>query len=145
MPCTSQPKHRFQSRQSRGVVLIVVLVAIGISLTLFGLWGRNIVREHRQLVLHRYRMQAARLAEAGVRRAVARRAADPGYQQETWPVPADHLGGTHAAQVEIRAARNDADNSVRLFATAQYPIGAKRSVTISRQIELTLPPPENEP
>ncbi len=138
-------KDRIRNRpQRRGVVLIVVIVTISISLTLFGLWARNIVNEHQRLAYQRFRLQAVRLAEAGVRRAIARRTADPQFEQETWTVPADQLGGKHAANVRVRAVPRDAPSTVRYEATAEYPAGAVRQARLTRQIEVSIPPSGSE-
>src|SRR5215208_4672367 len=85
----------------RGVVLIAVLVLFAVSLTLFGLWSQAVIREHSRLATQQFRVQAVRLAEAGLRRAVSLRANDAKYAEEVWSVPATQLDKTHAAQVRI--------------------------------------------
>jgi Tfp pilus assembly protein PilX len=130
--------------QRRGVVLIVVIVTTSISLVLFGIWARNMVKEHRRFANQQYRLQATRLAEAGIRRAMARKSAEPQFQEETWTVPAESLGGTHAANVQIRAMPSDNAATVRYEATAQFPAGAARRAQITKRIEVPIPPSENE-
>ncbi|MCI0332212.1 MAG: hypothetical protein L0228_03175 [Planctomycetes bacterium] len=132
------PRRIHHRPHRRGVVLIVVIVTISISLTLFGLWARNIVKEHQRFAYQQFRLQAVRLAEAGVRRAIARRVADPQFEQEAWAVSADHLGGKHAAKVQIRAVPNDA-SAVGYEATAEYPADAVRQARVTRQIEMSIP------
>ena len=128
----------------RGVVLIVVIVTTSISLVLFGMWAKNMVSEHRRFANQQFRLQATRLAEAGVRRAMARKFADPQFQEETWSVPADSLGGPHAANVQIRVIQGDDATTVRYEATAQFPMGAARRAQITKRIELPIPPSGNE-
>ena len=128
----------------RGVVLIVVIVTTSISLVLFGMWAQNMVKEHRRFANQQYRLQATRLAEAGIRRAMARKSADPQFQDETWSVPTESLGGTHAANVQIRATQGDNAAIVRYEATAQFPAGAVRRAQITKRIEVPIPPPGNE-
>src|SRR3954469_16820927 len=84
-----------------GVVLVTIIVLIVVSLALFGLWTKSIVREHDRLSLQQFRVQAERLAEAGIERARARRSADAAYSEETWSVPAAELDNVHAGQVRI--------------------------------------------
>ena len=128
------------TRAPRGVALIVVIVTISISLTLFGLWARNIVRDHRRVENHYFRAQAARLAEAGLKLAIARRAANPEFQEETWSIPAESLDGTHAATVQIRIQPTDDAETLRYEATAQYPTGMERRAQISKRIETSISP-----
>jgi hypothetical protein len=68
--------------------MVAVIVAFVISTALFGVWARLAVRAHRRLGDLELRMQAVRLAEAGIRRAIARRGADPRYDEEAWSVSA---------------------------------------------------------
>lgn len=130
--------------QRRGVVLIVVIVTTSISLVLFGMWAQNMVKEHRRFANQQYRLQATRLAEAGLRRAMARQSADPQFQEEAWSVPAVSLGGTHAANVQIRVMPSDDAKSTRYEATAQFPSSAERRAQITKRIEVPIPPSGNE-
>ena len=86
-------------------MLVAIIVVLSISLTLFGIWARAVLRERTRLASQQFQLQAARLAEAGVHRAMMCHAADPQYQGETWSVPADQLDKTHAAEVRIRIRR----------------------------------------
>src|SRR3954447_22092828 len=92
---------RWRSRPTRrrGIVLVAVLVLFSISLTLFGLWSRTVVRERNSLATRQFRIQTDRLAEAGLQRAISMRATDAKYADEVWSVPATELDNTHAAQV----------------------------------------------
>jgi len=144
MTCGSTAETNAHRPRRRGVVLVVVLVTISISLTLFGLWARTIVQEHRRQANQQFRLQAARLAEAGVRRAMQRRAADPQFEEDTWMAPAEHLGGTHAAKVRIRATPNDDTTALRYEATAEFPTGAVRRAQITKRIEIATPLSGNE-
>src|SRR3954467_7214473 len=92
---------RTRASRKRGIVLIAVLVVFAVSLTLFGLWSQAVVREHSRLATQQFRVQAGRLAEAGLQRAVSLRATDGNYADQVWLVPATQLDQTHAAQVRI--------------------------------------------
>ena len=50
-------------------MLVTVIVVLSISLTLFGIWARAVLRERTRLASQQFQLQAARLAEAGVHRA----------------------------------------------------------------------------
>jgi hypothetical protein len=107
-------------------------------MALFGLWGKTVVREHRRLEGEALRLQAVRLAEAGARRGIARRAVDPQYAHETWPVAAAELDGRHAAEVRIRVTPvADAATATRVEATAEFPVGAVRRARSTKQLEIS--------
>jgi hypothetical protein len=135
---TSSQIHRDVTRcaQRPGVVLVAVIVTLTIGLALFAVWAQTIVRERRQMANQQLRLQAVRLAEAGIQRALARRAADPDYGAETWSVPATHLGGKHAAAVRIRLTPAENTAMTRVEATAEYPVGALRRAQFSTRIEV---------
>jgi type II secretory pathway component PulK len=127
----------------RGVVLIMVIVTVSVSMVLFGIWAKNMVNEHRRLANQQYRMQATRLAEAGVQRAIARRTADPAFTEESWSVPRESFGGAHGGTVQIRVVAKD-DATLRYEATAQFPAGAARRAQVTRQIEASITSGDNE-
>jgi Tfp pilus assembly protein PilV len=132
--------HSINSRTApRGVVLVAVIVTLTIGLALFAIWARTIVREKRQLANQQFRMQAVRLAEAGIQRARAMRTADPKYENETWSVPAEVLGGRHGAEVRIHVTSEPDATATRYEATAEYPAGAVRRAQITKRIELPNP------
>lgn len=120
----------------RGVVVLMVIALLAICLTLFGLWARQIVDEQRRLASQQNRLQAVWLAEAGVRRARVRRAADPKFEGETWQLPSDALGGAHNGEVRIRVLRADESGAVRCEAVAEYPAGVVRHVQITKQMKI---------
>ena len=47
-------------------MLVAIIVVLSISLTLFGIWARAVLRERTRLASQQFQLQAARLAEAGV-------------------------------------------------------------------------------
>jgi hypothetical protein len=123
----------------RGIVLIAVVSLFAISLTLFGVWAKAAVEQQARFHSQQYRVQAVRLAEAGVRRAVARRLADPQYENETWQIPAEMLDTSYAAKVQIRVAKGGAARALLYQATAEYPAGVARRAQITRRIETLNP------
>jgi hypothetical protein len=128
----------------RGVVLIVILATTSICLVLFGLWAKNLVREHGRSISRQQRVQATRLAEAGLRRAIARRSSDPEFQQEVWNIPADQLGGRYAGVVELHVTNSNNGEAERYEATARYPADAARRAQVTKHIELPISPAESE-
>jgi hypothetical protein len=127
-----------------GFILVAVVVVFTISLTLFGLWAKSAIAHHRQVRGEQLRLQAVRLAEAGVQRAIGRRAADSDYSEETWTVPAEALGGAHAAEVRIRIEPKGDGSAWDVAATAEYPAGTLRRAQITKHIEIPNPVPGTE-
>jgi hypothetical protein len=125
----------------RGAALVAVIVAMTIALALFAIWMRTIVRERQRSTMRQIHMQSARLAEAGLSRALAMRSADPQYDGETWKVEAASLGGSQAAEVRIQLTPLAESGRLRCEVTAVYPAGATRKAQISRQLEFTAPNP----
>ena len=123
----------------RGFVLIGVVVVLAISLTLFGVWAQAAVRQHGRLRSQQLRLQAVRLAESGLARAMARRGADAQYTGETWSVPAPDLGTAYAAEVRIRIAPTREATALRFEATAEVPADSPRRAKITRRIEIPGP------
>jgi hypothetical protein len=128
-----------------GFILVAVVVVFTISLTLFGLWAKSAIAHHQQVRNEQLRLQAVRLAEAGVRRAVGRRAADADYVEETWVVPAEAIGGTHAAEVRIRIEPKGDGSVLDVAATAAYPAGSLRRAQITKHLEIPNPVAGTEP
>ena len=129
----------------RGFVLVTVLVVFAISLTLFGVWARRAVGQHRRSRVEQVRLQAVRLAESGVRRAIARQAADRNYKEEQWSVPAGVLDNVRAAEVRIRVEPTGDNSKLRIAATAAFPLGVVQRAQITRKIEIPNPEPGETP
>ena len=121
-----------------GVVLVAVVVVLTISLTLFALWARTAVQQHQRMRLQQWRVQAVRLAEAGLRRGLARRATDGEFTQETWRVAAGALDKSHAGVVRILVMAGSDGARLRCGATAEFPAGAVRRAQITKQIEIPI-------
>jgi Tfp pilus assembly protein PilX len=120
----------------RGIVLIAVLVMLTVSLTLFGIWARQAVLNQGRLDTQQRRLQAVRLAEAGIRRAIALRAADSKFNEQAWSVPPSELDQKHTGKVRIKVAPGGTEGTLRYQATAEFPMGDIRSVQITKSIEL---------
>jgi hypothetical protein len=127
-------KWRARRRKRRGFILVIMIVLFAICATLFTLWARSAVHEQASLVGEGRRLQAGRLAEAGIARAVARRAADPQYDGETWSIAAADLAGLRAAEVQIRVT--PAEDATRVEATAVYPVETERRAQVTRRLEI---------
>jgi hypothetical protein len=120
----------------RGAVLVAVIVAVTISLALFTLWAQSIVRDKVQMANQQLRMQAVRLAEAGIQRARARRNVDPEYVGETWTVAPEELGGNRGAMVRILVSTEPQAAVTHIAVTAEYPVGSIRRAQITKRIEV---------
>jgi Tfp pilus assembly protein PilX len=127
----------------RGFVVVAVVVALALAMTLFGVWARAAVRQQHWLEGQALRIEATRLAEAGLARAEFRRANDPEYADETWTIPAADFHSRHAAEVRIRV--ETVGNTLRYTATADYPVVAVRRARVTKQIEALIPATSTEP
>jgi|SRR4051812_42528873 Tfp pilus assembly protein PilX len=136
---------RGRAVRKRGVVLIAVLVLFAVSLTLFGLWSQSVIREHSRMATQQFRLQAVRLAEAGLQRAALLRATDGKYVDEVWSIPATQLDQTHAAQVRIHVTPASDPGGIRYEATAEFPVGVPRRVQITKSLKIPNPAPVNKP
>ncbi|HEX3599195.1 MAG TPA: hypothetical protein VHU84_03580 [Lacipirellulaceae bacterium] len=134
---TESCPHYSRARPRRsGIVLIAVLVMLTVSLTLFGIWARQAVLNQGRLDMQQRRTQAVRLAEAGIKRALALRAADSTIEEQTWSVPPSQLDQKHAGKVQITIAPGGTEGALRYQATAEFPVGDIRSVQVTKSIEL---------
>lgn len=123
------------NRRTRpGFVLVTVIVVIVLALTLFGVWAKSAISQRRGLDGIAARMQAERLAESGVARAIERLAAAPDYTGETWSIPADELQRRDSAEVRIQV-RTSGDE-VRISATADFPAGDARRARVTKQVDV---------
>jgi type II secretory pathway component PulK len=127
---------RSRSEPKRGIAVVAILVVFAVSLLFFGLWSRSIIRERRSLSNQQFRIQAERLAEAGIERGIAARKANANYAEETWSVPAAQLNKTHAAQVRIHVIPASKSGSIRYEATAEFPVGALHRAQMTKSVEI---------
>jgi Tfp pilus assembly protein PilX len=141
----NQAKSGYTIASRRGIVLIAVVALFAISLTLFGVWAKAAVGHQKRLRNQQYRVQAMRLAEAGLRRAVARRLDDSQYDSEVWRIPAAMLDTSNAAEVRIRVKAGEAAGTLLYEATAEFPAGAVRRAQITRRVEANQPATGEQP
>lgn len=138
-------RGRGRSKPRSGFVVVAVVVLLVVATTLFGLWAKAALREHRQLEYRQQELQAIRLAEAGLGRGVARLAADSAYTGETWKISAAELDRPQGAEVRIRIVPSeDVDRPTRVEATADFPADAVRRARHTKQIDIPSPSPSAE-
>jgi hypothetical protein len=113
-------------------VLVIVVVLLLVATAITGALMRSALLDARQFTTDRRAFQADRLAEAGVARAAARLAGDPGYTGEDWAVelPANEKGAV-AIHVKGESGRRTVE------AVATFPIETDRSVRSRRSAVLT--------
>jgi Tfp pilus assembly protein PilX len=111
------------------LVCLLVLTMIAGALLRVGSAQREEIRAEER------RAQAEWLAEAGLRRAIARLDADPGYSGETWNIDARELDSADAATVAITVERPPGDpKRLTIRARADYPRDLPRRVRYSREL-----------
>ena len=89
----------------RGMLAIALLICLIVLTLIAGVLLRAGVAQRDEVRAQERRLQAEWLAEAGLRRALARLDADPGYAGETWQVDAHALDSSDAATVAIAVER----------------------------------------
>jgi type II secretory pathway component PulK len=103
-------------------VLLVILVCFALAAAIFVYLGRLSLTQRSTSQSQHESLQAQWLAEAGVERAAARLADDPGYAGETWTVSAQELAGRRGGVVRIHVAAASKDAKSRLVRVeADYP------------------------
>lgn len=138
------PRRRRTER--RGITIIMVIAFYAIAIAMIGLWVRSAFDRQQQVRLWQEKTQAAVLAEAGVRRAVALLDRDEKYAGELWAIEAEELASVTAAQVLIEIehlAAQDADSQlppdeqprIRITAIASLPPGENKRVQHTKTIE----------
>jgi hypothetical protein len=110
------------------LVCLIVLTLIAGALLRVGAAQREEARAEER------RLQAEWLAEAGLRRALARLDVDAHYTGETWNIDARELGAADAATVTIAVERPPGDTKSRTIRVrADYPRDPPRRARCSRQ------------
>jgi hypothetical protein len=122
-----------------GFVLVAIVVMITLAMGLYGLWAKAAIAQHRSLDGEALRMQAERLAESGVARAIDRHAADPDYSGETWSIRVEELYGRGPAEVRIRVQTTGDEYHVSV--TADFPAGTVRRARVTKDIDIISPTP----
>jgi hypothetical protein len=126
-------------RRRPAVILVVLIVVMTIVITLFGLWARQVVSEQRRIEMQAYRLQAVRLAEAGVQRLLATRATTSAARTESWSIPAGTLDGRHTAIVKFQMIPAADGKSTKYVATAEYPAESLRREVVTRSVSVSGP------
>ena len=121
--------------QRTGMILAMVLVAL-LVVMLLGAALANAFLAQRQLVrLSQQQQQAFWLAESAMHRAAHRFANEPGYEGETWQVPADDLGGTYAGVAVVRVETvSEPQSGHRIIVDSSYPSGALKKTVQHREL-----------
>ncbi len=131
--------RRRNDRPRRGMLAIAVLVCLIVLSLIAGALLRIGAAQRDEVRAEERRLQAEWLAEAGLRRALARLDADPGYSGETWSIDARELGAADSATVEIAVERPPGDPRNRTIrACADYPRDPPRRARCTRQTTASL-------
>lgn len=141
----SAPARPFRALSRRaGFAAVVVLVVFAVVMSLCGAWLKNAMTSARQQRLSEERLQAAWLAEAGVRRGAARWTADAGYAGEEWRLSGEEISRPAGAVVIIRIEPiEDEPNQVQIVARARYPHASPR-VRVTKRVNFQHPLADQE-
>ena len=133
-------------QQPRGLTAVAVLVCLIIVTMVAGSVLKVALAQRDQTRAQERRLQAEWLAEAGIQRALARLATEPGYTGETWEISASDLGSADAALVAITVGRGADDGKSRqIRVQADFPRDPPRRARHSKRIvvEPRIDPDEN--
>ena len=132
---TSRAPH-----ERRAMLLISVLLCLSVAMVLFASWMKTITREQQHVRNAQQQVQADYLAAAGIARAKAYLAIDPGYAGETWRLGRESLAASSGATVVIRvAAITDGPRQRQVTVEATFPQDGPHRARRSKQITLELP------
>jgi Tfp pilus assembly protein PilX len=128
-------------RPRRGLLAIAVLVCLLVLTIIAGALLRTGMAQRDEVRTLERRLEAEWLAEAGLRRALARLDADPAYSGETWNIEARELGAADAATVAIAVERPAGDADARTIRVrADFPRDPPRRARCSREITTSKTP-----
>jgi type II secretory pathway component PulK len=127
-------KHQID-RPRRGMLAIAVLLCLIVLTLIAGGLLRAGAAHRDEIRVQERRLQAEWLAEAGLQRALARLASDPGYPGETWNIDARELDSADAATVTIAVERPAGAAKRRTIrARADFPRDPPRRARCTRQM-----------
>ncbi len=144
--CRGQPLSVTRTPGRRGTILVFVLAVLALVAFMFAAMTRQVLLDHREVVLAQGRLQAVWLARAGLELAAARLESDPAWGGETWIVLGSELAGKSgrvSCRIETTA---DRPSNRRIKVTAEFggapgPDGqspSEHSQTIRRGSRVTL-------
>ena len=127
------------SSRRRGFVAALVLVILMVITLLTGVLLKLVLARQTELHSAERRLQAEWLAEAALDRAVAKLAADPKYNGETWEIPAVEFAGFDNAAVLIALEAVPGKPDARIIrARADYPKTEQFRMRESRTLTIDL-------
>ena len=125
-------------RRRGGLALMVVLVALAIISAIGMSLLKSAISQHRQVARDVLVVQSRWLAESGIDRAAALLKTDEKAAGFQWSVPAEQLGGRHAAKVtiEIKPVEN-APQRRQIVAATEYPAESPKRIraTVTRFVD----------
>lgn len=124
----------------KAAVMVAVLVCVGLAgLLMLGIL-RQMITRRAEVDLAGRTLQARWLAEAGLERAAARLAEDPGYSGETWQLPAGVLSGSEGATVHVQVRRvAGSPECLQVLVEADYPADPLYRVRMVKETVLEIP------
>jgi hypothetical protein len=128
-----------------GVVLAATLACLFLAILLSAGLAASALTGHRRMAQQAERQQAACLADSAASRAAAQLRRNPGYEGETWTIPAADLDGIHAGRAMIAVAA-DEENAGRRRVTIEvhYPDDPVHRTQVTKEIVVRVPAEESE-
>jgi hypothetical protein len=132
MKCS--PWHQPAATDRHGAILAGVIIILAMIMLLAGTMVKRIVASHHRGDAHQRHLQSMLLAEAGMRRAVARLAREPDYRGEQWVVTPEQLEGAWRADVDIEVEPvPDGTDSMAVTVECRYPPHPELQVLCRRE------------
>lgn len=132
-------KTRRSAPSRSGIALMVVLVALAIVSAIATTLLRLAVMHHRQAAHETSVAQTRWLAESALDRTAVQLKSDAKLTGSTWSIPAEQLGGRHAAKVtiEVRPVEN-APQAREVTVIADYPANSpqRARTRLTRRFDL---------
>lgn len=125
-------KRHSNTTRRRGIVSVVVLIVLMLITTMIAQYARRALGDRRQTRLEMQHQQTIQLAEAGLRRALAKVAADAEFQSETWQVPAGVIHQTNIGSVEISVQDGQATVVARYPVNVDHPAKVTKTAVIKK-------------
>jgi Tfp pilus assembly protein PilV len=118
-----------------------------VALLVASLLGASMMKtahvSHQQIQREIQHSQAELLAEAGLARAMAKRAVSAEYSTEKWTISARELNGAHSAAVLISFTETSIpEPKTILTAMAEYPVGSATPIRVTRRVVVPLNRPQ---
>ena len=130
---------RVRPANRRGLMVIVALVCLLVVMSIVGSMLKNAMFSRRELLTERDRRQSELLLQAGANRAAMRLSVDPGFEGDTWELPAAAIVSSGSGRVVTEVTRSEDSRTWDIAVIAEYPLGRDFPIRRSHTFRITSP------